>query len=217
MNLGEIVSLVVSPRYIDDEDHNIYSEATVKAAINEAISKLVNLLLSWGFWDKITSVAVATTGGTQEYDLPADFKHAVRVSIESELIELQYSHQYHPGFSADEQGTPLEYYLIEGYEKISTNTRYPQIGFYPTPDSAYSVTVVYEATTAELSADADIPVIPVSYHYMIAREAAIILIPAQDLRNAWKAEQAEEYEIMRTNISKAPRFQGRPFKNVFTG
>lgn len=62
-------------------------------------------------------------------------------------------------------GVPTSYYLFRlNIDTAATGAKNYQIGFFPTPDAAYNLNVNYMIILNNLTADADISLLPVPYH-----------------------------------------------------
>jgi len=112
-----------------------------------------------------------TIAGTQEYTLATEFTdidafNIVSVSIQGTVNKkLPYRpfsqlRASQPDFDLNQQDVPQCYYLKAG-----------KIGFWPSPNDAYTVAVDYYKVPTELSADADAPIIPVNYRESLVQYA----------------------------------------------
>lgn len=112
-----------------------------------------------------------TVAGTQEYDLSTNFstmdeQNIISVSIQGassrKLIYWPYNQlrDNQPDFDLEGQSLPERYYLKGN-----------QIGFWPVPNDAYSISIDYFKIPTELSADADEPIIPVPYRQALIQFA----------------------------------------------
>jgi len=119
---------------------------------------------------------VTTIGGTQEYTLASEFSDidqnniqsvSVQSPINKKLVYWPYAQlrASQPDFSIIGNAVPERYYLKDA-----------KIGFWPTPDAAYTVAVDYYRLPTEMSDDSDTPtLIPLSYresliHYALSLE-----------------------------------------------
>lgn len=114
---------------------------------------------------------LSTVQGTQEYDLSTNFSDmdeqnitsvALQGASASKLVYWPYNQlrSPEPDFDSQGQSVPQRYYLKAG-----------KIGLWPIPDAVYSVAIDYSLVPTELSADADTPVIPVSYREALVQYA----------------------------------------------
>lgn len=118
---------------------------------------------------------LATVAGTQEYTLSTEFTDidaqniisvAIQGASQKKLPYIPYNQlrAERPDFDQDNSAVPQFYYLKAG-----------KIGFWPVPNDAYTVAVDYFKLPTELSADADVSIIPLSYrealiHYSLSME-----------------------------------------------
>lgn len=144
----------------------------VKNWINLGQSDFV-LREAWPFRE--TTGTLALVQGTQEYSLVSNFadidaQNILGVSLQgannAKLIYWPYNQLRNltPDFDYDAQGLPTRYYLKSG-----------SIGFVPVPNGVDSVAIDYYKTPTELSADADVSIIPANYrealiHYALSME-----------------------------------------------
>lgn len=114
---------------------------------------------------------INTVASTQEYDLSTNFTDideqniisvALQGAVQKKLVYWPYNQLRAdtPDFDADGTGIPERYYLKSG-----------SIGFWPLPADAYQVLIDYYKIPTELSADADAPIIPVSYREALMQYA----------------------------------------------
>ena len=68
----------------------------------------------------------------------------------------------------DDTGTP-RVFKMAGYD----SSGYPQFQLWPTPDSVINLYVDYERTATDLSADADVSIIPAKWHTTVLIEGAL--------------------------------------------
>lgn len=62
-------------------------------------------------------------------------------------------------------GPPTAYYIFRNSPDVAaTVSKQKQIAFFPSPDSIYNIEVRFTIVQADLSADGDIPFLPVPYH-----------------------------------------------------
>lgn len=115
----------------------------------------------WPFREKRGTVT--TVAATQEYDLSTamtdlDEQNIIGVSVQGtnasklKYIPFNQLRDLYPDFDADTGGIP-EYYYIQAN----------QIGFWPVPNSALTITVDYYKLPTVLAADLDESIIPAGY------------------------------------------------------
>jgi hypothetical protein len=127
----------------------------------------------WPFRE--TTGTLSLVQSTQEYDLSTNFSDMDEANIVS--VALQGASQAkltympfnqlrasRPDFDYDAEGVPRLYYIKGG-----------SIGFWPVPNSAYSVAIDYYKLPTELSGDSDTSIIPKAYrqaliHYAMKME-----------------------------------------------
>lgn len=118
---------------------------------------------------------ITTVAGTQEYTLSSetadlDSQNIISISVQGATnkkipyIPFNQLRAGHPDFDIDATGVPQNYYLQNG-----------KLGFWPSPDAAYTIFMDYYKLPTELSADADESIIPLSYreallHYGLSLE-----------------------------------------------
>lgn len=105
------------------------------------------------------------------YDLPTDLftvYDARQSSTPTKLTNLGIwtIDSYQP--QIDTVGAPAGYYLFRNSPDVAANAaKQRQMAFIPSPDSIYNVEVRYFLAQTDLSADGDIPFLPVPYHSLL--------------------------------------------------
>lgn len=123
----------------------------------------------WPFRQKTGTLTLVS--GTQEYDLSTNFSDldenningvSIQGSNSAKLLYIPYSQLRitEPDFDSEGTSVPNSYYLRAG-----------QIGFWPSPSTGDSVFIDYSMTPTELSADADVPIVPLAYREALLQYA----------------------------------------------
>jgi len=168
----------------------IFSSQEVQDAVNQAYAELWDRAMesdySWGIKEAfITSVAAQVL-----YSLPSDFGgDVIDVAIELTGKDLSSdssatwtylsSTNHEHGVKLYRLGqisTPEKFYLeiVDGSDKFG-------IVAPPTVGGPNSISMIYQADYAELSASTDVPLIPSAYHQLICYMAAITLRTQKDM------------------------------------
>ena len=114
---------------------------------------------------------ITTAPNTQEYVLSTEFTDIDQQSIISVAVQgtnnrklgyIPYNQLRASAPDLDKTGAtiPKYYYIKSG-----------KIGFWPQPNSAYTIAVDYYKVPTELSADADTPIIPLGYREALVQYA----------------------------------------------
>lgn len=121
---------------------------------------------------------ITTVSGTQDTALPSDFQRVVNVTIEldsgaivpltSETVPDMYQH-------TSTTGRPERYSIVGS-----------TIRLWPTPDSAYTVSLRYYKIPATMADANDLPAIPPEYHHLLVSYA---LWHCWERENDWNAAQ----------------------------
>lgn len=142
----------------------------------------------------------STVTGKQEYPLPADMMHLVRVEyrqagstsendwvrMESNNIGNNNTRSYFP--PRESYGSRNQFgYFIAGNK----------IYFNPVPSSSYTVRLWTVPRAQDMSADSDVPPIPEEYHEIIADYGAIEIL-AKSGESIWR----ERSDILKANVEK---------------
>ncbi len=144
----------------------------VKNAINMGQSDFV-LRELWPFRE--TTGTLSLVQGTQEYSLISNFsdidsQNIISVALQgaqnSKLTYWPFSQLRadNPDFDLTGSSIPTRYYIKGG-----------SIGFWPVPSGAYDCLIDYYKVPTEMSADADVPILPLNYrealmHYALSSE-----------------------------------------------
>ena len=113
---------------------------------------------------------ITTVGGTQEYTLSTEFtdidaQNIISVTVQDNNTKLVYwpynqLRANQPNFAQVGSSVPQRYYIKAG-----------KIGLWPAPADAYTVVVDYYKVPTELSADADVPIVPIAYRESLVQYA----------------------------------------------
>lgn len=119
----------------------------------------------------LTESVTDTVEDEQEYQLPTDFKRMRRVEVNYDIDNSDSVYQRAYPVELDQIRQRLENTnLGVGIQRHPIYyLRGDNIGFLPIPDEdgTNAIRIQYVAEQDDLSDDADVPVIPVSYHYLI--------------------------------------------------
>lgn len=127
--------------------------------INSAYEEIAN---RFRFRAMRKSTTVPTVNGTLAYGLPADAVAIINIrdaTNEKRLIKLDDKRRA-ALVDVATTGKPTAYFLLQTTYEL-----------YPKPDGVYSIILFYKASYTGLSADGDIPVLPLSWHEGILRLA----------------------------------------------
>jgi len=163
----------------------------------------------WPFRE--TTGTLATVGGTQEYVLSTEFTDIDEQNILSVAIQganqkkLTYwpfnqLRASKPDFDLDAASVPERYYIKAG-----------SIGFWPAPNAVYSVDIDYYALPTAMSADSDVPLLPLNYrealiHYALALEHDYNTDPDLSVKSMNRYE--EIVTLARNNLLAQPSDSG---------
>src|SRR3990167_2568625 len=105
---------------------------------------------------------ITTVDGAESYALASDVGVVERVELldEDDDTEFVALHPMSIHERIDGEGSPIGFYVRD-------SLLYPV----PIPDDAYDLKAFYTRVGVTLSADGDIPIIPVRYHYLLAKYA----------------------------------------------
>lgn len=114
---------------------------------------------------------ITTVAGTQEYTLASEFTDIDAANIISVTLQGAQNRKLvywpfnqlranQPDFDLTGTSVPERYYVKGG-----------KIGFWPSPAGTYTVTVDYYKVPTEMSADADTPIVPLSYREALVQYA----------------------------------------------
>lgn len=181
MQFSDIRTL--TKQYFDDNSGGqILTDAEYNRLINAAYRQLYNKASrkdqSWF----VTSGTINWVAETREYSLPSacatgQIVYVERVATEGnypiDIISFAQRYLYEGTFSHRYRGigVPVAY------------LRDQSIGFLPTPGTTETgaVRVYYIPAVTELSADADVPVLPVDHHEIIAVAAALRALSSKQI------------------------------------
>lgn len=138
----------------------------LKRLVNKGKDRLVSAA-KWPFLE--TGSVLAFANGTTEYSLPQDAQTVVAIYNSSdELLAELHRDTFDEAYRSDTSTGEPSVYVTQGMSQSA----YPQIRVWPTPDASYSGTVRYLRRVPNMVLDADIPEhIPPEYHYAIADAA----------------------------------------------
>ena len=146
-----------------------------------------------------TLTAGTYTLRTVYYDLPTDcFKvFDVRQSntpLKLTQLGLWTTDLYRPDINTT--GNPTGYYLFRNSPDVAaTASKQRQIAFYPAPDDEYNIEVRYFLEQTDLSADTDIPYLPVPFHTLLVDGAEWLGAKFLNDPNERQLKQAYEYAL----------------------
>jgi len=155
-----------------DPNQKINSTLLLNRNINRALRK-VEQSVGYALPENVTSAVISTTSGTNESNLPSDFKrianpHGVKVGGSTPLFPVDYVALL--GFTdvAVNSGQPTQYYI-----RKSSSSQWV-IGFNPTPASTYAVTIPYYKKLTEMTDDSDESPLEEEYDEPIVQYAAYL-------------------------------------------
>lgn len=148
------------------------SDATTRNRIKNWINMGYHDFVLRELWPfRETTGTLTTVASTQEYDISTNFSDldeqnilsvAIQGSTNRKLIYWPFNQlrANQPDFDLIGAGVPERYY-------IKAN----QIGLWPAPNAVYTISIDYYKLPTELSADADTPIIPISYREALVQYA----------------------------------------------
>lgn len=148
------------------------SDATTRNRIKNWINMGYHNFVLRELWPfRETTGSLSLVADTQEYSLSSNFsdidqQNILAVSLQGasarQLTYWPYSQLRYtePDFDQEGSSLPTRYYLKSG-----------NIGFWPTPNDAYSVSIDYYKIATELSSDSDEPIIPIAYRQYLVQFA----------------------------------------------
>jgi hypothetical protein len=173
-----------------DPNNEIITDNTWKDYVNEAYRE-VCALERWPFLEATATVTV--NANTRSANLPS---RAWRVeAVWDQTNKNPLDPIFHPSQvfrdypNGDETGVPCEYQL-----------RARTIEVYPLPDTNVTLSIRYLAYPGDLSADADVPILPEEYHHVL-----VILANAKAYRDDGNFQAAQTYESEASVILDAMR------------
>lgn len=152
----------VSGRYIQTSDTKDFYRITAHTAGTTAATLEIGAI-------KTNTVATYTVR-KYFYSTSTSVDKIIEISqdvLPYQLIETSYEYfqSYNPGFLSS--GTP-RIYCMQGNDSAGT----PQFRLWPNPDAVYNMTVWYQMTATDMSADSDVSIIPAKWHTTILLEGA---------------------------------------------
>jgi hypothetical protein len=136
---------------------------------------------------------IATTGGQQYITMPDLVMEVLQMTIRANGCKLRYVPRKQfldenpAGWTNVGQAQPTIYIPKE---PASNNAL--QFDLYPTPDAVYSISYLYQSRCAELSADADVPLIQPEFDpYLVHASLAELLFMLGDERYKMHKMEAE--------------------------
>lgn len=176
-----------------DPNDRIWSQASKESAINNAYFQLQkDGNFRWPENEGTTTQAM--TAGTAEYALPADFIRLELVQDATALGELTPTSKSIVVRNGAGSGKPSSYYLYGG-----------KLGFYPTPDSGYTMNILYRKRLPTMTAAVDCE-FPADFDPAIVRMAAYMIWSTT--KNQGKTAQAlEDYKIFLQGLKNGYLFQ----------
>jgi hypothetical protein len=130
------------------------ADSDLNEHINDAYVEIAN---KYRFRAILKRQSISTVAGTRSYDLTAGYHTVKKVWSETTGKEKRLTkiddRQWSERTALTIQGEPTGYHLFVG-----------KIEFDPLPDGIYTIVVQARADITALSADSDVPVIPVTWH-----------------------------------------------------
>jgi hypothetical protein len=161
-------------RAIDELTEDFWSDDEIDDWLNEGAKVMVSIASPLQ-----SSYQFNTVAGTQEYVLPDDVDEVFAVAINySGIRQLRPTLAERVQWSQSYTGIPAEFYTRYMSLKTAmhtssgitvaaaggTNVQKFVLGLYPIPSGANQVTISYYSKHFTMSADADIPQVPVEFH-----------------------------------------------------
>ena len=147
------------------------------SGFEEDLNIAQQIIASLRDWPELyqTPGTLSLVDGTEKYSLASDVDEIEQMRItsptdyEKELPEeSKEAHRaVHPVTSNDSKAVPSYWYFDEP-SISSTNVETKQVGFYPIPEQAYTVTYSYKRTIPEMSANGSYPFFNSKYHDILA-------------------------------------------------
>lgn len=171
----------------DSAASEIWSEARVKAAINDAYLEMRETARMFHTGPEVKRAYADTVANQLWYELPADFKRMVMVEVESSGVNLSTT----KGNPTVLEPLALQV-ALDGYQTGAfTALKYVAMGdghfavIGPvTTAGTKSLRITYEAETDALSNDTDEPAdIPEPHQYLICYKAAVSLRASENLEH----------------------------------
>ena len=169
----------------DSAASEIWSEARVKAAIDDAYLEMREVARQTGDSIEVKRSYATSVADQLWYELPADFKRSVLVEISTTGADLS-------GTGSPTVLKPLALdTALDGYETGSfTAIEFVAMGdghfaVLAPPDTggANALRLTYEAETSALSNDTDEPSVPEPHQYLICYKAAVSLRASENLEH----------------------------------
>lgn len=164
----------ISTNNLRDPNYKIRPQTIVDSAINTAYIQVQQDTLGM-LPNQETTTTISVVAGTASYNLPSDFLKLYKARYEWKALELI---RYEEIDNTTYTGSP-EYYYI----------RANKIWFYPIPDKALSIELIYTKRLSTLS-DSQDSEIPARANRLLVLWASIIL-----LKTVNKVQEAQVYEI----------------------
>lgn len=180
----------------------IWTDARVKAAINDAYLELREVARQLGDGPEVKRGYATSVANQLWYQLPADFKRMLLVEVDNEGRDLSSDANAEPiilrplaldtalaGYEAGDF-TELEYVaMADGHFAVVVP---------PTSGGSNGIRITYEAETALLSGDTDEPSLPEPYQNLICYKAAVQLRASENLAHE---------DLMRLMLLKENQFR----------
>ena len=144
---------------LNQEEESIVSQSEALYWLNDAYSRAMNALNMINEEWSVELTTITVSSGTQEYDLPTDFK-----SIEAIHQTEGYDTEI-PYVEFDEVLDDFPY----TFNKMHYYIRGMKIGFVPTPTSSEDVKIYYKTNASYLDSLADTIDLPNNEHYMLVQ------------------------------------------------
>lgn len=133
------------------------------------------------------------------YDLPSDLFQVFDVRQSNMPAKLECLGEWTLDLNQPDITTvsePTGYYISRlNPDTAATSAKVYQIGFFPIPDAIYNIEIRYEKIATDLSADADIALIPVPYHNVMVDGAEWLGRKFVNSPKEGECKQAYEYAI----------------------
>lgn len=152
------------------------SDSTLDSLITAWVNNGLRNIIRRHTWEFLfVEATVTTVASTETYSLASDVMriYTVRNTTSSSKVNpirvLDFYKSY-PNPTAT--GSPTLYRLSGLAQTSASSLPLYQVSLFPIPDAVYSLKYTYYKRVSDLSADADVPYIPVEYHELLCNYAA---------------------------------------------
>lgn len=170
-----------------DPNAKVWSDDTLDVFINQAYHKIQSdMSFEWPEYE--TSTTITTVAGTEMYSKPSDFVRII--GLYDDTYNLTKTTKQQTMINRATQSKPSSYYLYGS-----------NIGFYPLPDNAYSIDLLYYRQLPLLTSSQGSG-LPYEYNQVIALYATYLMLISVEKQNKAVACLAEYTNIMNWLFAK---------------